>query len=167
MLITVRRETGFSLVELITVLALIGVLSAVAFARFSGVSSYTESLYQQQLLSYLRLAQRTAVAHQGAGAQLEVLRQSAENWQITLRFDGQTQTYPLQGEVTVSFVTGALSGTLSNGTTLSLQYSDNGDLTALSAPVAGIVTASLQLNVTGGRALCVSPSGFAYEGSCL
>ncbi len=69
-----RSQLGFTLVEIVTVLVLLGILSAVAFSRLGNVDSYTQSIYTQQLLSYLRLTQRTAVAHQGSGASLSITR---------------------------------------------------------------------------------------------
>ncbi len=166
-----RQQKGFTLIEMVTVLALLGILSAVAFARLGGVTSYSESLFQQQILSYLRLAQRTAVAHQGSGAQLNITRTTASRWDISLQFAAQTLAYQLEGEHTFTFASGASTGTITTGNTLSLQYSDDGDLAQLitpaTAPVAVPLSASLSLLVAGGRSTCISPTGFAYEGSCL
>jgi MSHA pilin protein MshC len=162
-----RQQTGFTLVEMVTVLLLLGILSAAAFSRLGGVSSYSTSLFQQQVLSYLRLAQRTAVAHQGSGAQLNIIRASASEWSVTLDFSGQSLTYQLEGNNALTFASGAVTGSISTGDTLSLVYSDNGDLTQLLSPLAANVGASLSLLVAGSRSICVSPTGFAYEGSCL
>jgi MSHA pilin protein MshC len=162
-----RQQSGFSLVELITVLVLLGIISAVAFSRLGRVSSFSESIFQQQVLSYLRLAQRTAVAHQGSGAQLNITRTATDKWDVSLQFDSQTLTYELEGKHAFSFVSGASSGSLSTGDTLSLRYSDNGDLVQLTSPVVAAITASLSLSTAGGRPTCVSPTGFAYEGLCL
>jgi MSHA pilin protein MshC len=163
----VRQQNGFTLIELVTVLVLLGIISAVAFARLGSISSYSESLFQNQMLSYLRLAQRTAVAHQGSGAQLNITRTTATGWDVTLQFDGQTAAYQLEGNHTFTFATGASSGGLVTGNTLSLVYRDNGDLVQLASPVAVTVNTSLALLIAGNRPTCVSPTGFAYEGLCL
>ncbi|BBB31508.1 prepilin-type N-terminal cleavage/methylation domain-containing protein [Neptunomonas japonica] len=164
---SIRQQTGFTLIELVTVLLLLGILSAVAFARLGGVNSFSESLFQQQVLSYLRLAQRTAVAHQGSGAQLNINRVSTSEWDITLVFATQTLSYQLDGDNALTFASGASTGSISTGDTLSLVYSDNGDLSELTAPLAADIDASLSLVVAGNRSLCISPTGFAYEGLCL
>jgi MSHA pilin protein MshC len=163
----VRQQAGFTLVEMVTVLILLGILSAAAFSRLGGVSSYSESLFQQQVLSYLRLAQRTAVAHQGSGAQLNIIRVSASEWRVTLEFSGQTLTYQLDGDNALSFASGASTGSISTGDTLSLVYRDTGDFTQLVSPLVANIDASLSLLVAGSRSICVSPTGFAYEGPCL
>lgn len=162
-----RQQKGFTLIEMVTVLVLLGILSAVAFARLGGVTSYSESLFQQQILSYLRLAQRTAVAHQGSGAQLNITRTTASGWDISLQFSAQTLAYQLEGEHTFTFASGASSGTIATGNTLSLLYSDDGDLAQIISPVVVPINASLSLLVAGSRPTCVSPTGFAYEGLCL
>lgn len=162
-----RSQLGFTLVEIVTVLALLGILSAVAFSRLGNVDSYTQSIYTQQLLSYLRLTQRTAVAHQGSGASLSITRTTSDTWGLTLQFDGQTVNYNLEGNLGLQFASAGNSGSISTGDTLSLVYSDLGDLVQITSPSVFSPTASLALTIAGSQQACVSLTGFAYEGPCL
>lgn len=162
-----RQQKGFTLIEMVTVLVLLGIISAVAFARLGGVSSYSESLFQQQILSYLRLAQRTAVAHQGSGAQLDITRTTSAGWDITLQFSGQSLAYQLKGDQSFTYASGASAGSIATGDTLSLVYSDNGDLTQFASPVTATLSSSVALIVAGTRQTCISLTGFAYEGPCI
>lgn len=162
-----RRQSGFSLVELVTVLALIGVLSAVAFSRFSNVSSFEESLFSNQLVSYLRLTQRTAVAHQGSSSTIDISRVSADSWQFDIKVEATiTVSKVLENPSALSYSSGTTSGSIGVGETLTLDFSDDGDFTGISSPVAASVTNSLQLTIAG-RSACLSLTGFAYEGTCL
>lgn len=73
------RRGGFTLVELITVLLLIGVMAAVAVPRLANRSDSAALSYGDQVVSALRLARATAVAHRrlvcvGAGPDAMVLR---------------------------------------------------------------------------------------------
>ncbi|MDN4051537.1 prepilin-type N-terminal cleavage/methylation domain-containing protein [Massilia sp. YIM B02763] len=73
------RRGGFTLVELITVLLLIGVMAAVAVPRLANRSDGAALSYGDQVVSALRLARATAVAHRrlvcvGAGPDAMVLR---------------------------------------------------------------------------------------------
>lgn len=53
---------GFSLVELIVVLILLGIMSAVIIPRWSGGSGFEERGFRDQVISALRYAQKSAIA---------------------------------------------------------------------------------------------------------
>jgi len=57
-----RRQGGFSMVELITVMVLIGVLAAIGIPRLMGENSINAVVFGDQLASALRTAQKSAVA---------------------------------------------------------------------------------------------------------
>lgn len=159
------KQRGFSLIEVVTVLVLLGVLGAAAFSRFGNTSSYTEAILQQELLAYLRLTQRVAVAHQESITSFALTR-NGDQWDVSLQFDGQTVSDQLEGNHTVSFQLGGFTGSLDNGVTYRIEYSDTGDLATVTSPANVPVTQSVQLNI-GARFICIAPTGFAYEGSCL
>lgn len=59
---TWRKNVGFTLVELVMVLVLIGVLSAVGIGLFASRSAFSPLLASQQLSSAVLLAQQAALA---------------------------------------------------------------------------------------------------------
>ena len=58
------RQRGFTIVELIVVMVLVGVLGAVAASRFFDRASFDASAYAEQTKSMMRYAQKIAIAQQ-------------------------------------------------------------------------------------------------------
>jgi MSHA pilin protein MshC len=58
-----NRPTGFTLVELIGVLILVGILAALAVPKLSGMAGVSADGWRDQTVAGLRLAQATAVGH--------------------------------------------------------------------------------------------------------
>lgn len=57
-----RRAAGFTLVELVATMMLVGILAAVAFPRMD-INVYRELAFRDQVLSALRFAQKAATSH--------------------------------------------------------------------------------------------------------
>jgi MSHA pilin protein MshC len=58
----VKNQRGFTLVELITVMVIVGILAVVALPRFFDRNVFESRGYYDQAISTLRYAQKTAVA---------------------------------------------------------------------------------------------------------
>jgi len=56
-----RLQRGFTLVELITVIILIGILAVAVLPKFDGTASYEAHSHRAQLISALRLTQQRAM----------------------------------------------------------------------------------------------------------
>lgn len=58
----VKSQRGFTLVELITVVVLLGIISVVAIPRFFDRGAYDSRAFHDQVISTLRYAQKAAIA---------------------------------------------------------------------------------------------------------
>ena len=58
-----RRSAGFTMVELITIMIIVGILAAVAAPRLTGLSDYRALAFHDQVVSALRHSQKTATSH--------------------------------------------------------------------------------------------------------
>lgn len=66
-----NQQKGFTLVELIVVIVILGVLSAVAAPKFFDQQEYQERAFKDELVSALRFAQKRAVAS-GCSMRVEI-----------------------------------------------------------------------------------------------
>ena len=81
-----RGESGFTVVELIAVLLLLGILAATAMSRLVGSNAYAPALVSEQLIALGRLAQQTALSRQDAAVSLDI-DQNAGDWRIRVLVD--------------------------------------------------------------------------------
>ncbi|MCU7834413.1 MAG: type II secretion system GspH family protein [gamma proteobacterium symbiont of Taylorina sp.] len=59
-----RYNQGFTLIELVTVLIILGIISVVGSAKFFNNSTFKDARYHQEILSAFRFAQKIAIASQ-------------------------------------------------------------------------------------------------------
>jgi len=161
------RTTGFSIVELITVLILLSILSVVGISRSVTPSSFEAAIVSQFLVAEFRLARRMAMNRQDVNVVLIVSRSTDE-----VIVDVQTPTaVPLRnrrvarGRVELQ----ADSQTLGLGEQFIIALDGRGRVNTVTlAGVPSLAASGLEISVMGDRtlALCVFPSGYTVDDSC-
>lgn len=150
-------SSGFTLVELVMVIILIGVLSALGVGLFASRSAFSPLLATQQLASATLLAQQAALA--GNSANTLTIRQtgddlifSAASSQFTLSRSGSTMAY--------SVADGPYTNVPAGG--LAVGFDGFG---RVASPTA---RANIDFRITGDSTfnLCLSSLGAVYDGTC-
>jgi MSHA pilin protein MshC len=69
----VRKNNGFTLIELVTILVILGILSAVVLPKFTGARGFEEHAYRIESISVLRAIQQQAMQNTQASQCHQVL----------------------------------------------------------------------------------------------
>ncbi|MDX1635340.1 MAG: type II secretion system protein [Marinobacter sp.] len=142
------RVSGFTLVELVMVLILIGILSALGIGLFAGRSAFSPLLAQQQLASSVLLAQQAGLA--GNGADALSVTQASDDFVFTITGGPEPVEFRIAREGTSLAVSGA---------SFPLSFDDLGR-----PSLAG----NAQFTFTGDSTyrVCLSSLGAVYAGNC-
>lgn len=169
-----KQQHGFTLIELIMVMMLLGLLSAVAIGLLPTTEQYNARLAADKWLTFFRLGQRMALIKQNASALMHVqISENTSLWDALLSQGTQTlQSAQLEREGVVVKISStnftAACSALPNVTFPQSFYfdGDGNHVTSTRSPI----TNNVRICFVGGEAsqeLCLSPSGFAYASTCL
>lgn len=155
--VSAPSESGFTLVELVMVIILIGVLSALGIGLFASRSAFSPLLATQQLASATLLAQQAALA--GNTSDSVTIRQTADE----LVFLAASSRFSLQRNgATLAYSVGGDPFTIVPNAGFTVGFDELG---RVEAPTP---RTSIDFRVTGDSAfnLCLSSLGAVFEGAC-
>lgn len=153
------QQTGFTLIELVMVLVLIGVLSVGGFSLFASNNSYSTFIAKDLLISQARLAQQIALGNpmlvNPASLRVSV---SADEWRFSVQKSGVVSPE-------VASITSSGNTLQVDGTTLAA-----GNFRTFTWDQAANLSANHEIRLLGDTSfrVCLSSQGFAYEsqGAC-
>lgn len=169
-----KFQKGFTLVELVGVILILGILSISATGLFSSKQDVETNVLKNQLISSLRLTQQLALSRQDltpTNAVNLAISQTSDSWLFTVwEMDSSApgavafEESSVDRDVTsLRFSTNVSTAcsALSNSTSYTIQFDGDGNLLSSNQLKICIVgTETIQI--------CVSSLGFAYEGNtCL
>lgn len=139
---TSLAETGFTLIELIVVLVILGTLSAVAAPRWQSFSEYSSAATRDEMVAALLYTQQLAMMDRSSTVTFTT---SSSSYSITV--NGSAISLPEGGGSYPRNIDPAVS--LSPATTLTFD-------------ALGAISSATTFNLSGGLQICVATSGFAY-----
>lgn len=156
--IGLAEEGGFTLIELVMSIILIGVLSALGIGLFARTSAFSPLLATQQLASATQLAQQAALAGNSANTvaisrDTRNFRFSAAGSSFSIRHEGANMSYRPVSQTAAFPVTNADT---------QITFDRMG---RLAAPVSG---EDIEFKISGDSnfTLCLSSLGAVYQGAC-
>ncbi|OUS28286.1 hypothetical protein A9Q99_12205 [Gammaproteobacteria bacterium 45_16_T64] len=148
---------GFSLIELIMVLVLVGILSVSASSLFSTKSSYVTFIAKDQLISMSLLAQQSALAQQNTTIVMCIIESSTE-WTFEVR---ETSC---SGDLYVQSIVDRGNASLTqNGSAFSSPQTITYN-TAASLTSGGNITFVFDGDYD--KTVCLASTGYAYDEAC-
>lgn len=164
-------QEGFTIIELITVVVLLGILSMVAFSRFVQPSAFAPGVVAHGVVAETRLAQQRASSRRDAVVTLTVDRSGAD-WRFvhSTDLDGAVRTELIgAANTTLQAQSGIANGAVDAANPLVLRFNADGDLSlvsigaAIGDPAQGV---GIVLAGDSNRELCVYSTGYAVEEPC-
>jgi MSHA pilin protein MshC len=167
-----KSTSGFTLIELVVVIILISILSAVGVGLLSGTDQYSARLAADRWLAGLRLAQRLALQKQNSANLVDItVTDSADVWSMSIdqgavnlsEFDIEKERLQVRTSTTEFAAACATLPLL----ILPLTLNFNGYGNPVSAARVQTPT-NRRLCFVGAKTqeICISPSGYTYEGLC-
>ncbi|SCZ65168.1 prepilin-type N-terminal cleavage/methylation domain-containing protein [Thiohalomonas denitrificans] len=159
------RMHGFTLVELIIIVILLGILAVYAAPRLGGLSSYTLAASRSELLEAIRYAQEASMA--SVDHQYQIDTGGANKYRVRA-YDLDNNNYsnvtsPLTGSSPFVADSGDWSGV--SASVLTLSFDSRGYPCANVAPCTTPMTTTRTITVSSGgsRTITIEPiTGFAY-----
>ncbi|MDK2778819.1 MAG: type II secretion system GspH family protein [Pseudomonadota bacterium] len=151
-----NRQSGFTLTELILVIVLLGILSAVAMSLFARPDTFSALAARDQMIAFSLLAQKRALANSGDSATVSLtLVQTSSRWQLSLLQGSNTL---VSDNIDRHGLSLSLNGTqLADGQSSSINY-------AADAATGN----NYQWRISGAEsgAFCITSTGFSHAGDC-
>lgn len=172
------EQFGFTIVELVIVILIVGIIAAVSFSRFFDSEQLNGIIARDRIIAAARTAQQNALGRADVeltitpnGGATEAIIATSDAGGTIQSFIVSLNSVSLSGDIndtdSCATTTGADSITSSNPMTLA--FDELGDLTISGVTGnTGTPTSALRICINDivNESICVSPSGFAYSGDC-
>lgn len=170
---------GFTLVEIVIVILILAIISAVFMARLGGANTFNGLVVRDQIIALTRIAQQSSFGRSGvtmtftpnpAGDEATIVAEETNG--VIEQVIVPITSLSLAGDIDETDSCGSTFGgdAINSSNPLTITFGALGTIVASSGvgTSAGAVNTALRFCVNNDPALsvCFAPSGFAYIGDC-
>lgn len=170
--------SGFTVVEIIIVIVIIGIVSVVAMSRLVDGNAFNAIIVRDGIISVARTAQQNSLGRSdvsmtitpNAGGNSVTIATSDTGGTIE-SITAPLESVSISGDINDTDSCSVSSGAdaITNANPMTLAFGELGDLGVSGVTGStGAITSAVRvcLNDNSSESVCISPSGFAYEGDC-
>ena len=151
---------GFTLVELVAVISLLGVVLAIISSRFALVDPFDQRIGEDGVLSLLRKTQQSAFGVGNVSVTIETSGSNVVFSQIVSGAARTARSFPTNEVAITAGSVGSGTSCSSISSTITLNFDSAGEIETVDDD-------GFPICLNGESSLCISPAGFAHEGACL
>ena len=155
-----KRMDGFTIIELVAVLLLVGILASLTIGRVTDSALFDARIAADVIIAELRAVQQLAMGRRLVSIRIGTDGVTSTISRVVSGATTSTRSFPTN-EVAItagSVGSGTTCGSISS--TLTLNFDSAGEIEAVDDD-------GFPICLNGESSLCISPAGFAHEGACL
>lgn len=178
-----NKNPGFTIIELVVVIVLIGIIGLTAFSRFTSPNAFNEAAASDALITTIRAAQQASLGRSSVTFEINTV---ADDWQFVAKSGGTAISTTTVSTSDVKLETGSAAvlavptDSCAAGTSFDtpvnnfvITFDNRGNIASFSNATVGTENISgtfngvrICVNDMVEASVCVSPAGYAYSGDC-
>ncbi len=181
----IRQAAGFSVIELVIAILIMGIIAAVGMSRLLEGDVYNAAVVRDQLISLARSTQQQALGRSDVALIIRpngndlVIKTVEDFVDVNTYTEMQSSTIDMRSvvmagdvNITDSCAVTLSTETLSFSNPMIIQYDELGDLyrggasSSVGYPISVTTGMRLCLNDDPAVSICISPAGFPFQGDC-